>query len=233
LSKSPFFGLLRTGFFVSALLISGYLSNSLTDLKIHICNLQILLSCESGTKESTQYLETLNERLETAVIPARNLLESTRQGFEAAKVKAPALPHIGIAGEIRIIFGSWLHIRLNTLLPHCRYQTPAYLTDTITRLLDGYTAQKGKPPFYQKAMIIIDEHCDVNNRKVFDQDNKGFKAIPNALKGRVFSDDDQFTLGLSLVSTEDNIPSCNIYAIDAKDSGAFFTLRDNGVLRYF
>jgi hypothetical protein len=207
------------------------LSNSLTDLKAHICNLQILLSCESGTKESTQYLETLNERLETAVIPARNLLESTRQGFESDKVKAPVLPHIGIAGEIRIIFDSWLHIRLNTLLPHCRYQTPVYLTDTITRLLDSYVVQYGKLPLYQKVMLIIDEHCNINNRKVFDQDNKGFKAVPNALKGRVFPDDDQFTVSLSLISTENETPSCNIYVIDATDSGLFFMMWKNGLLK--
>ena len=43
----------------------------------------------------------------------------------------------------------------------------------------------------RKAILIIDEHCDLKNHQVFDQDNKGWKAIPNALKGLLVEDDDQ------------------------------------------
>ena len=75
-----------------------------------------------------------------------------------------------------------LHITLNTLLPHCRFKTPSYLSDTITRLIEDHRASGGRIPFFRKAILIIDEHCNLKNRQVFDQDNKGWKAIPNALK---------------------------------------------------
>jgi hypothetical protein len=43
--------------------------------------------------------------------------------------------------------------------------------------------------------FVVDEHSSINCRRVFDQDNKGWKAIPNALKGRVIPNDDQYSLG--------------------------------------
>ena len=61
----------------------------------------------------------------------------------------------------------------------------------------------------RKAILIIDEHCDLKNRQVFDQDNKGWKAIPNALKGLVVEDDDQQSLELALLSTPDSDEELN------------------------
>ncbi len=43
---------------------------------------------------------------------------------------------------MELIENHWLHIRLDTLLPHCRYQTPDYLSDTISRLLDMFEAPR-------------------------------------------------------------------------------------------
>jgi hypothetical protein len=163
--------------------------------------------------------------LERAVISSRNLLETLSAGVEAPKIKPPTLPTINIAGEISVTEEGWLYIRLNTLLPHCRYKAPAYLGDTLTRLLNSLFARNGKLPFFTSAMMIIDEHCDLKSRRVYDQDNKGYKAVSNALKGRVFPDDDQFTLGLALISTPDENKSCNIYVIDAGDAGSFFSRR--------
>ena len=78
----------------------------------------------------------------------------------------------------------------------------------------------------RKAILIIDEHCDLKNRQVFDQDNKGWKAIPNALK------DDQQSLELALLSTPDSEASCHIYVLDADDAGEFFSIH-SGQYGYF
>jgi hypothetical protein len=123
----------------------------------------------------------------------------------------------------------WLRIALNTLLPHCRYTTPAYLSDTITRLLDEYEA-RGKPlPRFDAATLIIDEHCDIDSRAVYDQDNKGWKAIPNALKGRVIPDDDQFTLHVCLTSTRSKDTACHIWLLPRRDAGDFFGLKSENI----
>ena len=80
--------------------------------------------------------------------------------------------------------------------PHCRYQTPLWLTDTIRRLLDGFEAGGNTVPYFrERAMLVIDEHSEIAGRRVFDQDNKGWKAVCNALKGRAIPDDDQYNAG--------------------------------------
>jgi hypothetical protein len=78
-------------------------------------------------------------------------------------------------------------------------------------------------------MLIVDEHCDIKSRTVFDQDNKAWKAIPNALKGRLIPDDDQLTLDVALVSEKCDTPSCHIYLLPREDAGDFFWHRQSFV----
>lgn len=137
----------------------------------------------------------------------------------------PALRPSKVTGKIEVNQFGWVHITLNTLLPNCRYRTPEFLQETISRLLQSYTRTKGPLPWFEKALLVINEHCDLRNRQVFDQDNKGWKAIPNAIKGVVVPDDDQFTLELALLSTLDRMPSCHIYILPAEEAGDFFALR--------
>ena len=76
---------------------------------------------------------------------------------------------------------------------------------------------------------------------MFDQGNKGWKAIPNALKGLVVEDDDQQSLELALLSTPDSDEELNAdYILPAafdprvKDAVAKATLeaaRRSGVAR--
>ena len=172
----------------------------------------------------------VNEALEKAVISSRNVLEKLHNEVMPSNANAPIYPYMNISGSVRIIQYGWLHIKLNTLLPHCRYQTPKYLTDTIIKLLNCYESEKGKLPFYENAMMVIDEYNDIKTRKVFDQDNKGWKAVSNALKGRLFPDDDQFSLGIALVSSKSETPSCNIFIMNALDAGEFFNIRSEGSL---
>ncbi len=183
-----------------------------------------------GGENAAAQLERLNAALEHAAVLSRNTLEQARPCVDFLQGGKPPAPCVDIGGTVRLLDGRWLHIRLDTLLPHCRYQVPAYLSDTITRLLDGFGQGGGKLPYYEKATLVIDEHCSRKTRTVFDQDNKGWKAVPNALKGRLFPDDDQFSLDVVLLSTESEKAGCDIYVMPAEDAGEFFELRRDGLL---
>ena len=77
------------------------------------------------------------------------------------------------------------------------------LRDTISRLLDGYEAcGKELALLSARALLVIDEHTSIEGRHIYDQDNKGWKAVSNAIKGGVVPDDDQHTLAVALLSTK-------------------------------
>lgn len=118
-------------------------------------------------------------------------------------------------------------IQLNALLPNCRFASPLWITDTITRLLDRLERRNGKLPLLEEALLMIDEHCDIAARQVYDQDNKAWKAISNALKGRVVADDDQYSLGVCLLSRRSSEAECHIYVLPVQDAGDFFFLRSD------
>lgn len=183
-----------------------------------------------GWEDGNAQMGRLNAALERAAVLSRNALELARPCVDFPQGGKPALPHAAVGGMARVLGMGWVHIRLDTLLPHCRFQTPAYLSDTVARLVDGLARGGGKLPYFKKALLVIDEHCSCKSRTVYDQDNKGWKAVSNALKGRLFPDDDQFSLGVALVSTESGKAECNIYVLPAGDAGEFFELRQAGLL---
>lgn len=171
-----------------------------------------------------QTLEQTMEHFERSALELRRLCEQYSPGVGGYGNRARA-PGQEIAGHVEILCEDWLHICLNTLLPHCRFQSPNWLTDTIRRLLDHYEAQ-GKPlPRYKRALLVIDEHSSIGGRHVFDQDNKGWKAVSNALKGRVIEDDDQYTLNVALVSKMSKETACHITLLEQRDAADFFSLR--------
>ncbi|MCL1835878.1 MAG: hypothetical protein FWG48_06910 [Oscillospiraceae bacterium] len=172
-------------------------------------------------------LEKMSAQYEGGVVMLRNICEKHISHNRQIGSK-PELKRLDISGKVEVNDYGWLHIELGALLPNCRYQTPAYLSDTITRLLDDYERRVCALPRYKNAMLVVDEHCDVDSRRVFDQDNKGWKAIPNALKGRLIADDDQFTLGVALMATRDKNTACHIYLLPRADIGDFFQVMDGG-----
>ncbi|MCM1148855.1 MAG: hypothetical protein NC319_02045 [Butyricicoccus sp.] len=98
----------------------------------------------------------------------------------------------------------------------------------MIRLLDEYENGGSVLPYYKQALIVIDEHSDVPRRKVYDQDNKGWKAISNAIKGRLIPDD-QYTLGVALLSTRSSENVCHITLMDRADAADFFSyMHSNG-----
>ena len=169
-----------------------------------------------------QTLERTMEHYECAALELRLLCERNSPGV-GGYGKRPVLPAIGVDGYAERRGYNWLHIRLDTLLPHCRYQTPSWLTDTVRRLIDDFEVRGNQVPYFRnRALLVIDEHSSIDGRKVFDQDNKGWKAVCNALKGRVIPDDDQYTLAVTLLSTQSEENVCHIILMDIQDASDFF-----------
>ena len=172
----------------------------------------------------------------------RKTLEQTIVCFEAATVELrqlcerymppagnmgtkPTIPRRDVTGSVELIEYHWLRIKINTLLPSAAYQTPVWLSDTIRRLLDEYESGGHSLPYYRDALMVIEERSDIEGRRVFDQDNKGFKAVSNAIKGRLIPDDDQYTLGVALLSTRSSENACHITLLDCADAADYFALR--------
>ena len=182
-------------------------------------------------------LDKLVSSLEKTVMHARHLNESCYIDIQPLeKMTADYERHwmSAISGcTVEVDSNGWLHIVIGTLLPHCKRGTNHWLRDTLQKLLYGYKQSVGQLPRFERAMLIIDEHCNIESRRVYDQDNKAWKVIPNVLKGLVIEDDDQFSLGVALVSTQDDTPSCHIYVMDKADAGAYFSLYHGDSGSYF
>lgn len=159
-----------------------------------------LLKTQGGPPEAmAKALERTATQMEQGTVELRALCELCLPDLSAIGHK-PVLPALDVAGTINVNEFGWLLIELNTLLPHCRFSTPLWLTDTITRLLDQHERRHGKLPMLDRALLVIEEFCDLDSRQVYDEDNKGWKAVSNAIKGRLVADDDQFTLSVCLLS---------------------------------
>ena len=184
---------------------------------------------ESKSSKRRKTLEHTVGGFEVAAVELRRLCEQYMQQTSDLGSKA-ALPYREVTGSVELLDYQWLHIRINTLLPSNTYQTPVWFSDTIRRLLDEFERGGRSLPYFKRALMVIDEHSDVTGRRAFDQDNKGYKSISNAVKGRLFPDDDQYTLGLVLLSTRSSENVCHITILDRADAADFFSLRAGNYL---
>ena len=114
------------------------------------------------------------------------------------------------SGHIEIAGAGWVHMQLDTLLPHCRYMPATWLTDTVRQLLTAYMQR-------------------TNFRHVFDQDNKGWKAVSNALKGLVIDDDDQYHLSVHMMSSRSAENVCHISLVLPESEEEFFRFHRKGI----
>ena len=105
-------------------------------------------------------LEQTMDQFERSTLELRRLCERYSPGVGGFAHK-PMLPAADVAGSVEEFGYGWLHLTLYTLLPHCRYQTPSWMNDTIRRLLDGYEACGKSLPFYSHALLVIDEHTSI------------------------------------------------------------------------
>ena len=164
-------------------------------------NIEFAQGCQAPEKISA-LIDTALQKMETACMDTRRYAE--------------------IYGDVTLMDTGWLHIKLNTLLPNYKgIGGTQYVSDTITRLLDKFQKDGGKLPMFDKAFLAIIEHCNFECSEVFDHDNKGFKAVQNALKGRLFPDDGQFELSLGLFTVLDPEMSCHIYIMPESDASDF------------
>ena len=181
---------------------------------------------DSDPKAVAKALENTAARLERGAVELRAICERSMPPVSTIGQK-PTFPSLDIAGQVEANEFGWLHIQLNTLLPHFRFAPPLWLTDTITRLLDQYESRRGKLPLLDHALLVIEELCDVDSRQVYDEDNKGWKAVSNAIKGRLVADDDQFSLSLCLLAQRSPEKVCHIYVLPVQDAGDFFFMRSD------
>ena len=126
-----------------------------------------------------------------------------------------------VYGELNVTFEGWINISLNTILPSVKYKTTNYIGDTISQLVKNYD---GELPYYDNAFLAIVEYCNFENHNSLDNDNKGWKMIPNALKGRVIADDNQFILSVGLFAKISEIPHLEIYILPPEDASIFMSM---------
>ena len=67
-------------------------------------------------------LEQTMEQFEAATLELRKLCERYAPG-SGGFAKKPILPSMDVTGSVEAFGYGWLHITINTLLPHCRYQS--------------------------------------------------------------------------------------------------------------
>ena len=120
-------------------------------------------------------------------------------------------------------------MQIDTLLPHCRYMPATWLTDTVRQLLTAYTQHTNFRLYFKQMLLVIDEHSDVDGRHVFDQDNKEWKAVSNALKGLVIDDDDQYHLSVHMMSSRSAENVCHISLVLPESAEEFFKFHQKGI----
>ena len=135
-----------------------------------------LAALVDGGKMSREKLQlTLEETayfFESATLYLRALCETQMPGA-GGYGRRDGLEFQLPSGHIEIAGAGWVHMQLDTLLPHCRYMPATWLTDTVRQLLTAYTQHTNFRLHFKQMLLVIDEHSDVYGRHVFDQDNKG------------------------------------------------------------
>ena len=173
-------------------------------------------------------LEQTMEHFERSTLELRQLCERYSPGVGGFAHK-PVLPAADVAGSVESFGYGWLHITLHTLLPHCRYMPATWLTDTVRQLLTAYMQRTNFRLHFKQMLLVIDEHSDVDGRHVFDQDNKGWKAVSNALKGLVIDDDDQYHLSVHMMSSRSAENVCHISLVLPESEEEFFRFHRKGI----
>ena len=207
------------------------LRNTLNDLQNDAISIlrqlsgMLMANNENGRVGAKRIDDYLCE-LENLCVKSRMVLDKYRPQ-ELSPLNTINGNSIDIAGSLEITNEGWLHTTLNTLLPNCRHRVSNYIGDTIGRLIQnsGYNL-----PYFDKAFLAIVEYCNHENHNALDSDNKGWKMIPNALKGSVIEDDSQFVLSIGLFSELSEDTRCEIYVMPYEDSSIFTAMLVGGLV---
>lgn len=192
-------------------------------------NIDALIQSARSPSKFNTLIDSAMQNMETVCIELRRITEIIRP--QEKSVLSSDRSANTIYGSINLTDEGWLHIKLNTLLPHYKViGGTQYISDSITRLLDIFVSSGVILPCYKKAFLGIIEHCSVDSCEAFDSDNKGYKAVVNTLKGRLFEDDNQFELSLGLFTVSDDENCCHIYVLPVEESAKFMWLKAEGGL---
>lgn len=186
----------------------------------------VSLNCESRER-TERCIDDFQCELENFCIKARTDLDVFRREKFYGGGYIPNFMLKEILGSIEVTREGWLHITLNTLLPNIRRRVSNYIGDTISRLVESFEYEL---PYFETAFMAIVEYCNHKNHNALDNDNKGWKMIPNALKGRVIEDDSQFVLSIGLFSKLSENIRCEIYIMPPEDGSCFMDLLANDML---
>ena len=189
-----------------------------------------LISVPSDSERFRNLLELSLRQQETACIEMRRLYDMVKK--PESRMQKPADGNITeVFGKISVTPEGWVHIKLNFLLPHCRMTgATQYVSDSILRLISEAEYAGKNLPFFRKAFVGILEFSPGEASGVFDHDNKGYKAVQNALKGRLFPDDDCFEMSLGLFTEQRDDSCCHIYVLPDDETGIFTDMRLSGEL---
>ena len=183
-----------------------------------------LMQLRGDSRQEEQLLRQALQDFERATVELRKLYERSTP-IQPGVWHKPSLPVREVTGYVEMQRYSWLHICLKTLLPSSAYQVPEWFSDSIRRLLDDYESGGSRLPYFKQALMVIEERSAISGRKVFDQDNKAWKAVSNAIKGRLIPDDDQYSLGIALMSSWSSENVCHITLLDNLDAADYFSFR--------
>ncbi len=196
-------------------------------VKVMQCLSRLLMSNSQSANVIGRQMDEYLCELENLCVRSRTVIEKYRP-FSAMKSVNEVNDNIeNICGNVEVTENGWLHITLNTLLPNCKYRISSYISDTISRLISscGYEL-----PYFEKAFMAIVEYCNYENHNALDNDNKGWKMIPNALKGSVIEDDSQFVLSVGLFAKMSENIRCEIYVMLPEDGSLFMEMLSSGTL---
>lgn len=196
-------------------------------IKVMQCLSRLLMSNSESKSVIEKGIDDYFYELESLCVKSRTVLEGYREKPERIE-EAPVDSRLNnVYGYIDVTFEGWLHISLNTLLPSSKHRTANYIGDTISRLVKNYG---GGLPYFENAFLAIVEYCNIENHNSLDNDNKGWKMIPNALKGRVIEDDNQFILSVGLFAKMSDKPHAEIYVMPPEDAANFMEMLANDTL---
>ena len=125
-------------------------------------------------------LESAAANLEQGAVTMRTLCESLWPALLTLG-RRPSLPPLELAGRLEVNEFGWLHIQLETLRPHCRFERPLWLTDTITRLLDQYEiglARKVVDDLFWKD--LCDNYIEIAKERLYEPDIHGVEERKSA-----------------------------------------------------
>ena len=211
------------------------IAKTVSDMQEHLkVSNKYLENLKAGCRTKMKFntlLDAAMSELENCCITLRRFAEELRPQMEMEFQRPKNYFHEEIYGNVELTENGWLNIRLNALLPHCKNSGGTqYITDTITRLLNNFESEGGKIPQFEKAFLAIVEHANEDVSDVFDHDNKGFKSVINAVKGRAFSDDNQYEMSLGMFTVLDADVCCHIYVLPYEDASEFLYLMQEEML---